>query len=106
MWKPEFPNTRSANARADAKMLDSRTSGFPRVDAPSQASGAIFWLSTLPIRLEDLRLVRHRRSIWKKLFIDGVIVPHYVTGARSINHPHAPGNQLDGGGGERYRRGS
>jgi hypothetical protein len=60
----------------------------------------------LPIQLEDLRLKRQRRSIWKKLFINGVIVPHYVTGARTINHPRAPGNQLDGGGGWRYRRGS
>jgi hypothetical protein len=29
------------------------------------------------IRLEQLRLIRQRRSIWKKLFLDGVIVPYH-----------------------------
>jgi hypothetical protein len=41
---------------------------------------------TLPIRLEDLRLRGQRRSIWKKLFIDGVIVPHYGAGAPAADH--------------------
>jgi len=45
----------------------------------------------LPIRLEDLRLKRQRRSIWKKLFIDGVIVP-YHTGAPTVDDHHAPRN--------------
>jgi len=34
-------------------------------------------LSGVIIRREDIRVTRQLRSIWKKLFLDGVIVRHY-----------------------------
>jgi hypothetical protein len=43
---------------------------------------------TLPIlKLENLRLARQRRSISKKLFLDGVIIPYYLDNAKKDGRP-------------------
>jgi len=38
-------------------------------------------LSGMILRCEDIRLTRQLRSIWKKLFLSGVIVPYHITDA-------------------------